>query len=113
MTNIIMDLQKGKSIDFIAAKFHYSLMNLIKIVANNLKIKNIAFSGGVFQNSLLVDLIIHHLKGDFELYFHKELAPNDENISFGQLVCYQIEKQKESLINNKSSNHVFSDSRQN
>ena len=113
MTNIIMDLQKGKRKDFIAAKFHYSLMNLIKVIANNLKIRNIAFSGGVFQNCLLVDLILHHLKANFELYFHEQLSPNDENISFGQLVCYQIEKQKESFFKNKSNDYVFSDSRQN
>ena len=87
MTSIIMDLQKGKAVDFIAAKFHYSLMKLVKIVANNLKIKQIAFSGGVFQNGLLVDLIQHHLANDFDLYFHKQLSPNDENISFGQLIC--------------------------
>ena len=113
MTNIIMDLQNGKAKDFIAAKFHFSLIKLIKIVANNLKIKHIAFSGGVFQNSLLVDLIIHHLKKDFKLYFHKHLSPNDENISFGQLICYLIKKHKESFIKNKSYDHVFSNSRKN
>lgn len=95
MTNIILDLQKRKPTDFIAAKFHFSLMKLIKIVANNLKITKIAFSGGVFQNGLLVDLIIHHLSKDFELYFHEQLSPNDENISFGQVVCYQIAQMKQ------------------
>jgi len=90
MTNIIMDLQKGKAKDFIAAKFHYSLMKLVKRVANNLKIQQIAFSGGVFQNGLLVDLIQHHLAADFELHFHQQLSPNDENISFGQLIYYHI-----------------------
>ena len=62
----------------------------VKIVANNLKIKQIAFSGGVFQNGLLVDLIQHHLAEDFDLYFHQQLSPNDENISFGQLIIHQI-----------------------
>ncbi|GJM33796.1 MAG: carbamoyltransferase [Saprospiraceae bacterium] len=98
MTNIVMDLRKGKPVDFIAAKFHFSLAKLIKIVANNLKINKIAFSGGVFQNGLLVDLIIHHLKADCELYFHQQLSPNDENISFGQLVWYQIQEIKKSFI---------------
>ena len=57
MKGIIIDLQKGKSKAFIAAKFHFSLMKIIKIVASNLKIKKIAFSGGVFQNALLLSLI--------------------------------------------------------
>ena len=110
MSQIIADLRQGKSKGFIAAKFHFSLMQIIKMVANNLKIKKIAFSGGVFQNSMLTDLILHHLGGTFELYFHQELSPNDENISFGQLVCYQIENLKN---HHKSNHYVFSDSRQN
>ena len=101
MTQIINDLQKGKAKEFIAAKFHFSLMKIIKIVANNLKIKKIAFSGGVFQNGLLVDLVLHHLKDEFELFFHQQLPPNDENISFGQLMCYEIEVSKKRYIRNK------------
>lgn len=101
MTNIVMDLKKGKQKDWIAAKFHFSLMKLVKIVANNLKIKQIAFSGGVFQNGLLVDLILHHLKAEFNLYFHQQLSPNDENISFGQLVCHQITQHQKSLFHHK------------
>ncbi len=97
MRNIVLDLQKGKQKDFIAAKFHFSLMKIIEIVANNLKIKKIAFSGGVFQNGLLVDLIQHHFQNDFELFFHQQLSPNDENISFGQLVCYQIQQHRNSI----------------
>lgn len=113
MTNILMDLQKGKPKDFIAAKFHFSLMKIIKIVANNLKIDKIAFSGGVFQNGLLVDLIQYHLKNDFELFFHQQLSPNDENISFGQLVCFQIEQFKKPNFQNKVNEHVLSNSREN
>ncbi|MEM9821715.1 MAG: hypothetical protein AAF985_11610 [Bacteroidota bacterium] len=111
LTQIILDLKKGKTPAFIAAKFHYSLVSLVKRVAKHLKIKQIAFSGGVFQNSLLVDLMLHYLDQDFDLYFHQQLAPNDENISFGQLVCYQIKKHKATFHKNKLNKHVFSDSR--
>ena len=94
MQGIIQDLRKGKNKDFIAARFHYSLVQLINDVAYNLNIKKIAFTGGVFQNGLLIDLIHHHMGREFELYFHKELSPNDENVSFGQLVCYHIRQLK-------------------
>lgn len=87
---ITNDIIEGKKKDFIAAKFHFSLMELIGFLAHELKIKRIAFSGGVFQNGLLVDLILIHLKEDFELYFHTDLSPNDENISFGQLMYFRI-----------------------
>ncbi len=98
MTHIVMDLQKDKPVSYIAAKFHFSLVKLIEIIADHLKIRKIAFSGGVFQNGLLVDLIIHHLP-DYELYFHQQLSPNDECISFGQLICHQIQKRCDEILN--------------
>lgn len=83
---ILIDIQIEKSKEFIAAKFHYSLIKSIEIIAQKMNTKQIAFSGGVFQNAVLVDLIIHHLAEKFELFFHKRLSPNDENISYGQMV---------------------------
>ena len=90
LTILINDLIQGKSVEFIAAHFHYLLVTYIEKIVLIQNINQIAFSGGVFQNGLLVDLIIHHLGDKFNLYFHRELSPNDENISFGQLVHYQI-----------------------
>ena len=86
IAQIIDDINNKENKEKIAFKFHLSLINTIKTVANNYSIKELAFSGGVFQNSLLLDLIIRDLSRDFKLYFHKQLSPNDENISFGQLV---------------------------
>ncbi|MBK8087870.1 MAG: hypothetical protein IPK31_07945 [Chitinophagaceae bacterium] len=37
------------------------------------------------QNALLVDLLTDRLKENYELFFHQQLSPNDECISFGQL----------------------------
>ncbi len=88
MQSIIIDMEKGKDKNYIAAKFHYSLVCLIDIVAKHLQIEKICFSGGVFQNALLIDWIQHKLSNKYHLYFHQHLSPNDENISFGQLVYY-------------------------
>ncbi|MEO0338570.1 MAG: carbamoyltransferase HypF [Bacteroidota bacterium] len=98
---------------FIAAKFHYSLVQLVQWTAENLKIKQIAFSGGVFQNGLLVDLLVHHLPADWQLFFHQQLSPNDENISFGQVIYYHIQNQKEAITQEKTNKNVFSDTRKN
>ena len=83
-TGIVKDVLKKKNFDFIAAKFHFSLVHIIEIAASNLNQKNIAFSGGVFQNALLVDMLESYLVNK-KFYFHKKLSPNDENISFGQI----------------------------
>jgi hydrogenase maturation protein HypF len=85
---IIMDIKKGKHRNYIAAKFHYSMVCLVGIVAQSLQVKKICFSGGVFQNALLVDWLQYQYNKKYQIYFHKNLSPNDENISFGQLVYY-------------------------
>ncbi|TAE46856.1 MAG: carbamoyltransferase HypF, partial [Bacteroidetes bacterium] len=69
----------------IAARFHLSLVQLIRDVARQSACTGIAFSGGVFQNTLLIHLINKHLRTEFTLHFHQQLSPNDENISYGQL----------------------------
>lgn len=90
MKEIVRDVLAQKPVEYIAAKFHFSLVVFIKNTAKKLNIKKIAFSGGVFQNTLLVDLIEHHASAEFELYFHRQLSPNDENCSFGQWACWKI-----------------------
>ncbi|MCB0299344.1 MAG: hypothetical protein KDE52_04765, partial [Calditrichaeota bacterium] len=55
------------------------------------------FSGGGFQNALLVDLS-KLILGDYQLFFHRHLSPNDENISFGQLVFATKGQTRESEI---------------
>ena len=85
---VIEDKNKGVSNPEIAAKFHLSLVNLIRHEAEKQGVKKIAFSGGVFQNSLLIDLIKTILQDEYELIFHQRLSSNDENISYGQLAYF-------------------------
>ena len=49
------------------------------------------FSGGVFQNALLSDMIPDVMKEKKQFYFHQQLSPNDECIGFGQLAYYFIQ----------------------
>jgi len=92
LIGIMTDINSGIPVTEIAAKFHVTLVFWIRAVALSQQCKKIGFSGGVFQNSLLVDLIILSLRDEFELLFHKNLSSNDENISFGQLVFSDIQK---------------------
>ncbi len=92
ISQIIEDISNSVSKEDIAFRFHSTLVHLVGLVSEKYSIENIAFSGGVFQNGLLVSLIHERLSGRFKLHFHKELSPNDENISFGQLVYDQIVK---------------------
>jgi hydrogenase maturation protein HypF len=86
---IILENNKDSKAEVIALNFHYTLIKAIEKIAIQNNCNILAFSGGVFQNTLLIDLIMTFLSKDFRLHFHENISPNDENISFGQLNYYQ------------------------
>jgi len=88
LNNLYLDVKSGRKKEIIIINFLYTLANIIIEVAKSQSIKNIAFSGGVFQNTILIDMIKDLAKNDYKLYFNRNLAPNDENISFGQIMYY-------------------------
>ena len=92
---ILLDAQSGTETAVIARKLFVSLVLLIKKVADHAGLKKIAFSGGVFQNAFLTGLATELLGDEYHLYFHKELSPNDECISFGQMACVQLKNLRE------------------
>lgn len=100
LIELIEDLQQKENITSIAWKVFYSLVKMVEQVSNHFNVDKLAFSGGVFQNALLVDLVIEVLSSEHQLYFHQQLSPNDECIGFGQLACF-------SLLN-KSRNKMIS-----
>ena len=89
MYRILEDIASEKPVNYIAAKFHYTLVCLVGDIADHLDVNQLCFSGGVFQNELLVDWLKINYTNKYQLYFHVELSPNDENISFGQLVYHE------------------------
>jgi hydrogenase maturation protein HypF len=95
MKQILIDLDHQVPAERIAYKFHVWLADVIYEVALQNQIKNVALSGGVFQNALLIDLIEERKNSDIKIFFNKELSANDENISLGQLACISIKKKVE------------------
>jgi hydrogenase maturation protein HypF len=92
LESIFHDLDKDVKKQHIAAKFHVTLVDYIIRIAKRFKTNKIAFSGGVFQNALLVDLVLEFMKENNELYFQNEFSPNDEGIPFGQLMYFTNKK---------------------
>lgn len=93
------DLQNEIDVSCIAAKFHLTLVHWIEHIATEQQVVKIGFSGGVFQNTLLIDLVIFHLAERYELLFNQDLSPNDENISFGQMIYAEIESIRPKICN--------------
>jgi hydrogenase maturation protein HypF len=92
ISGILDDKLRGVNPAQVALKFHISLVEVIQKFLIKFDMQSVVFSGGVFQNSLLVDLIYKKLNDKYSVYFHNELSPNDECIPFGQLIAYQILK---------------------
>jgi len=94
IASVVKKIGEGKSSSEIAAWFHVHLVITIQKVAIEDNCSIICCSGGVFQNELLVDLLVKLLGGKYRLYFNKDLSPNDENISFGQMMWYLHKRQQ-------------------
>jgi len=103
LQQVVHDVNTGVDKATIAYKVHLSLAKLVKHIAATTGILKIAFSGGVFQNSLLVDMLMTELS-EYDLYFHQQLSPNDECISFGQLAYEYVQSHIKASIVKQTSN---------
>jgi hydrogenase maturation protein HypF len=88
LLELLRGVKSGFAVDKQAAQFHCELVGGVRAVARSCGAKTIACTGGVFQNAVLVELLHRQHSSAFQPYFHKQLSPNDENISFGQMMYY-------------------------
>jgi hydrogenase maturation protein HypF len=89
MRAIVEDLVKGISISEISGHFHravaHMLMNACQIARKKTGVTDIALSGGVFQNRLLLEQVLLLLEADgFKVYINRLVPPNDGGLSLGQ-----------------------------
>jgi hydrogenase maturation protein HypF len=86
MRGIVSDHVDRVKRSTISLKFHQTLANVIREIADNADMKRIVLSGGVFQNTLLASLVSRAFEGSkMKVYMHKDLPPNDGGISVGQV----------------------------
>jgi len=88
---IFNDMNRGMDRAFISRRFHNTIVKIIHDTACMLRektyINTLGFSGGVFQNRLLLHLLMEKFKEhDFAILLHKNVPPNDGGVSLGQLV---------------------------
>ncbi len=86
---ILEDIRGSVPVGHISAKFHNTLAGIIleisRVVRSERNINKIALSGGVFQNSLLLEKCFRSLKKDgFEVFSNFLVPVNDGGISLGQ-----------------------------
>lgn len=86
---IVGDIQNGVSHATIAGRFHRTIAELLaqscSCVRAQTNLREVALSGGVFQNQLLLKQLLARLQSlGFETYVNQTVPPNDGGLSFGQ-----------------------------
>jgi hydrogenase maturation protein HypF len=85
--SVTQDKQDGVAAPLISARFHNALVNWIVEVANASRVKQVVFSGGVFQNRYLTERAAAVLESQgFAVYTHRQVPPNDGGVALGQAV---------------------------
>jgi hydrogenase maturation protein HypF len=91
LAGVIEDLHRGTSEGTISVKFHNTVAQMTnemcQLIANETGITQVALSGGVFQNRLLLRRAVDLLESSgFQVFTHRQVPCNDGGISLGQAV---------------------------
>jgi hydrogenase maturation protein HypF len=86
---VIDDLYQGVSKGMISVKFHNTVAQMVNdtchLIAEETGIIQVALSGGVFQNRLLLRKTVSLLESNgFHVFTHRQVPCNDGGISLGQ-----------------------------
>jgi hydrogenase maturation protein HypF len=84
-----MDVRNGKPVPEVSLKLHNTVAGMIveicRFITGDTGLKQVALSGGVFQNRLLLRLAIKQLeKAGFIVLTHHLVPTNDSGIALGQ-----------------------------
>jgi hydrogenase maturation protein HypF len=88
---VIEDLQHGISRAKISVRFHNTVAQMVNemcgLMANETGITQVALSGGVFQNRLLLRKAVSLLEGSgLQVLTHRQVPCNDGGVSLGQSI---------------------------
>ena len=88
MAEIVHDLGRDLGPSRISMKFHRGLArHLASLAARHHQGLPVVLSGGVFQNTLLTELLLQQLEQrTMTAYIHRLVPPNDGGLSLGQLM---------------------------
>ncbi len=88
---IVHDIINGVVLSRISTKFHITLIRLFADLCDKIRaetgLSRIVFSGGVFQNNILLSGLLNALEKDnFQVFTHCLVPTNDGGISLGQAI---------------------------
>ena len=91
LSSVIEELRQGVSRGRISVKFHNTVARMTNemchLIAGEIGISQVALSGGVFQNRLLLRKTVSLLEGSgLRVFTHRQVPCNDGGISLGQAI---------------------------
>jgi hydrogenase maturation protein HypF len=91
LTEVVEDVRRGVAAGEIGARFHRTIAEMILVVCQRISeqtgLREVALSGGVFQNVTLLGLTVRLLRdAGLMVYTHSLVPPNDGGIALGQAV---------------------------
>ena len=95
---IIDDIRNNVAVSAISLKLHQTIakitIDMCGKITSETGIKQVALSGGVFQNRLLLKLTTAGLKqAGFQVFTHHLVPCNDGGLSLGQAVIANFKKE--------------------
>jgi hydrogenase maturation protein HypF len=86
---VVADIRRGVPVELIAARFHNGVAATVVAACQRLReatgLNQIALSGGVWQNLLLLERTVQGLEGaGFRVLVHHQVPANDGGLSLGQ-----------------------------
>jgi hydrogenase maturation protein HypF len=92
----------------IAARFHQTIaeiaIDVCRCAREMTNLNEVALSGGVWQNQVLLDLVRDGLKKQgFVVYFHQQVPSNDGGLALGQAVVANYARSEQSEMLNEHS----------
>jgi len=99
---VVKDVRNQTPVPVISLNFHHTVAEIItamcQLVAKDTGINQVALSGGVFQNRLLLKLATAALqRAGFSVLTHRLVPPNDGGISLGQAVVANFNEEETGL----------------
>ncbi len=87
--SILNDIRNADNVGLISHRFHNTLVDVIRAVANIIRhetgINSVALSGGVFQNKYITENASQALlRNGYDVFFNEKVPCNDAGISLGQ-----------------------------
>ena len=110
---IARGLKEGVAIDAMALGFHEAVGDMIAALVEKIHeeigTKQVALTGGVFQNKILMEYTLSVLREKgFDVYYNVSVGPNDGGISLGQtyIAMEYLKEKKEDVCSNSGETHL-------